>query len=349
MDIIATTDFLRCVRCYSITVFFDGRAILRLKGSNTPLTRIGKLLTNPELGLREVIPTPLASDADVALHADLHAGFRIALALVRGAADPLLGIDEAHARHQQEVLQVVDLILRLRQTLEALAHLPRAVPAVEQHLRLGGGAERFGLPSGFKDLVHVVAQEPRQPDVRVRRLVAGKLGDAPAVLEDGGGGGGARLPLLLGQVEVEVLGEVRQDGGEGPREGVEDHLEHRLAGAAAGVGELRDVEAVLRRVEVEVGQVGDAEAREGLDGVGEVVLVVGLLHLLHRFGEAREDVAVDRGEVLHLDRVLLLVVVVEVPDDVAHGVAQLPIRIRHLLDDPVPDGHVAAEVHGGGP
>ena len=61
-----------------------------------------------------------------------------------------------------------------------------------------------------------------------------------------------------------------------------------------------------------------------------------------------EHVAVELGQLLVGDRVLLRVVVVQVAQHVARRVAQLAIGVRSLLDDTVADADVLRIVGGGG-
>ena len=84
-------------------------------------------------------------------------------------------------------------------------------------------------------------------------------------------------------VEVNVLGHVGQDRGDGDGEAVQHLADDGLRAATSEVVNVRDVEPVLGHVEVKVGEVGGGETEEGLDHDAVVVAGVGIVDVLKEF------------------------------------------------------------------
>ncbi len=115
----------------------------------------------------------------------------------------------------------------------------------------------------------------------------------------------------------------------------------RASGARIGG---RGVQAILQHVQIEAAQVLGAEHLQLGDHRVELVDVVMREDLALQFGRARERVAIDLQPFVDRYRMPSMVVVGQIGEQKAQGVADTAIAFRHALEDFVGDRQFARVV-----
>ena len=154
---------------------------------------------------------------------------------------------------------------------------------------------------------------------------------------------------LAGQDLVNLFCCKRQDGCDGPDEGLQDRIHGCLSGPPCqGVGGL-DVHRVLDDVEVDRGEIDRAEIEQPVVNRVELVLLVRLMAALDGLGGARQDPAIDVAHLGIRHRLRSRIEVAQVRQQEARGVPDLPIALGDPRHDLLADRHVVAVVHHGNP
>ena len=129
------------------------------------------------------------------------------------------------------------------------------------------------------------------------------------------------------------------------RQPLDDQSHHGLAAASALVGGGTHIQAVFGDVEVEVGEVGDAEVLQQLEEAEKLVALEGFCDLIHHLGGALQHPAVQQRQVCHRNGIGGGVEVVQIAEQVSAGVAHFSVDVRELAQDSGADGHIGGVVH----
>ena len=191
-------------------------------------------------------------------------------------------------------------------------------------------------------------------DLRPQREQVGPGGVAIGIVPGGVGLG------PLGQVDArgrvrrlrhelpEFLGRVRDDRREQAGQRVVEPGQDELRGAAVGAVGVLGVEPVLEDVEIEARQLDRAELVDPLIDAVELELLVGRADVADHLVELPQGPAVDlvQGFGSHR-RGVELRVILQVPQQVAERVADLAVRLGHLLDAALAHPDVVGVVEAG--
>lgn len=214
-----------------------------------------------------------------------------------------------------------------------------AVTEVESDLGIEGVADFFVLAGGFQWLGDFGAEVHEGLPLLVEGLIhiANVVG-WPAAKLDG--------RWLVGHIDVaeDFFGGEGQNWRENDIEPQAHVIEHSLATATGRIIGLAGIETILDDAEIHSAQIQIAEIVDGAIDDVEIVGVVIVLGFVDQLYKALHHPAVEFGEILVGDAVLLNVKIADVAEHEAEGVADLAIGIRHLLDDAIADGNVAAIV-----
>ena len=212
----------------------------------------------------------------------------------------------------------------------------------QRHAALQRGADHLFPPGFLEHAGHFLPQcgqpFPRRSGVGVPRCVVQGLETRQVhglFLRPGSG------PDLLGR-EGEHRGRERRDGASDP---VHDRLRRTPLPRRRG----RGVQPVLDDVEVEGRERRGAEVDEGVVHDVELIALVGFADPRRQGPGLAQDPSVERQEAGHRDRVPGRVEVVEVRQQVAHGVANLAIGLPAPRQDLVGDRVVVAVIEARDP
>ena len=110
-----------------------------------------------------------------------------------------------------------------------------------------------------------------------------------------------------------------------------------------------DIQPILGRIQVEVGQIHHAEVLHRLEEAEELEGLEGVGDIGEYLGHAVQHVAIQFRQVFVGNGILGGVEVVQVAQQEAGCIADLAVHIRHLLEDVATQGHVGGIIHRGYP
>ena len=148
----------------------------------------------------------------------------------------------------------------------------------------------------------------------------------------------------IGQVLPDVLGHVAQHRGDQPGQALDHQVQHRLAAAPPEVTGAAHIEAVFGDVEVDVGEVNDAEVLQRLEEAVELVALKVACDVVDQGGGALQHPLIQQRQLLIGHGVALGHEVVQVAQQIAGRVAHLAVDVGQLLDDARAQGHIGRVV-----